>query len=102
MATPVVVVPSGGFPVTESISGIGLPVTVVTAYGRPVTQVASGGFPVVGMDTGSSVGPNYRMRALAGSFFFSGDSMSVQAGYFLQAGVGAFTLAGQNATLTPP
>jgi len=49
MATPVVVVPSGGIPVTEATNGYGMPVTVATnGYGMAVTVIASGGFPVVG------------------------------------------------------
>lgn len=101
MGLPVTVVPAGGIAVTEALNGLGLPVSVVTAGGLAVTQ-APNGLPVVGLDTGSSVGPAYRMRALAGSFVFSGVSMSIQAGYTMPAGAGAFTLAGQSATLTPP
>jgi hypothetical protein len=49
MALVVVIVASGGLPVTEVSSGKGLPVVIV-ANGRavPVTIVASGGLPVVG------------------------------------------------------
>ncbi len=49
MATPIVVVSSGGVPVTEVTSGFGTPVTVATnGYGMAVTIVTSGGLPVVG------------------------------------------------------
>jgi hypothetical protein len=44
MATPVVVVASGGLAVSEATNG--LPVTPTTS-GWPVTIVASGGLPVV-------------------------------------------------------
>ena len=97
---PVTVVPSGGLAVTEALNGYGMPVSVVTAYGLAVTAVASGGLPVTGLDTGSSVGPAYRMIARPGSFVLSGESMEIMAGYVVQAGVGAFALAGQSATLT--
>ncbi len=49
MGIPVVVVPSGGIPVTEVTSGFGTPVTVATnGFGMAVTIVTSGGLPVVG------------------------------------------------------
>lgn len=50
MALPVVVVSSGGLPVSESTSGYGLPVEVsINGLGLPVTIVYSGGLPVVGV-----------------------------------------------------
>jgi hypothetical protein len=103
---PVTVVSSGGLAVTEALNGYGMPVSVVTAYGLPVTAVASGGLPVTGLDTGSSVGPAYRMIARAGSFVLSGESMEtiteISSPAPLQASAGAFALAFQDATLTPP
>jgi hypothetical protein len=49
MGMPVVVVSSGGLPVTEVASGFGLPVSVVSnGFGIAVTIVSSGGMPVVG------------------------------------------------------
>lgn len=49
MATPIVIVASGGKPVTESTSGFGMPVVqALNGLGIPVTLVASGGTPVVG------------------------------------------------------
>ncbi len=54
MATPIVVVPSGGIPVTEATNGFGTPVTVATnGIGTAVTVVAAGGLPVVGSGGGS-------------------------------------------------
>ena len=49
MATPIVVVASGGLPVVEAINGLGVPVTVATnGYGRAVTIATNGyGMPVV-------------------------------------------------------
>lgn len=48
-ATPIVVVASGGKPVTEVSAGYGTPVVqALNGYGIPVTIVASGGMPVVG------------------------------------------------------
>src|SRR6185436_7231069 len=56
MATPVVVVTTGGRPVTVATNGRGTPMTVVTnGYGIPVRVVASGGMPVVGVGTGPDV-----------------------------------------------
>ena len=50
MALPVVVVSSGGMAVTETASGIALPVEVATnGFGIAVTVVSSGGLPVVGI-----------------------------------------------------
>lgn len=52
MGFPIVLVDSGGIPVTESTSGIGSPVTVSTnGFGAAATLVASGGMPVVGANT---------------------------------------------------
>jgi hypothetical protein len=104
MGLPVTVVPAGGIAVTEALNGLGLPVSVVAAGGLAVTQVASGGLAVVGMDTGSSVGPNYRMRALAASFFLTGQNTTLTykpaLQYAMQADVGAFALNGASVTLT--
>ncbi len=51
MALPVVIVASGGLPVTEiAAGGPGLPV-LVSSIGLPVTVVASGGLPVIGAST---------------------------------------------------
>jgi len=56
MATPVVVVTTGGMPVTVATNGLGTPMTVVSnGYGIPVRVVASGGMPVVGVVTGPDV-----------------------------------------------
>ena len=51
MATgfPIVIVASGGIPVTEVTPGFGTPVSVAsTGFGFAVTVVSSGGMPVVG------------------------------------------------------
>jgi hypothetical protein len=103
MATAVISTPRGipvsqspnGLPVTVSTNGFGLGVTPVASGGLPVTETGPGGL----FDSGSDVAPNYRMRALVGSFVFTGEQMTVQAGYTMTAQAGAFTLAGQNATL---
>ena len=103
MALSVVVVASGGLPVTEAVNGVGLPITVATnGYGIPVTVVASGGLAVVGTSTGGSAGPNYRMPALLGSFVFTGESMTPITGYSMTAQFGDFRANGQTARLTPP
>lgn len=49
MATPIVIVASGGKPVTEAANGLGIPVVqALNGFGIPVTLVATGGTPVVG------------------------------------------------------
>lgn len=49
MSTPIVIIASGGIPVTEAANGLGTPVSVAAnGLGIPVTVVASGGMPVVG------------------------------------------------------
>lgn len=49
MSTPIVIVPTGGIPITEATNGLGMPVTVAAnGFGIPVTIVPSGGMPVVG------------------------------------------------------
>lgn len=49
MPTPIVVIASGGKPVTEAANGQGMPVVQASnGRGIPVTIVASGGTPVVG------------------------------------------------------
>jgi hypothetical protein len=49
MAWPIVVVASGGLPVTEAANGFGTPVeAAANGYGTAVTLVSSGGIPVVG------------------------------------------------------
>lgn len=49
MPTPIVVVASGGTPVTEATNGLGTPVVqALNGQGIPVVIVASGGMPVVG------------------------------------------------------
>lgn len=49
MPTPIVVVTSGGTPVTEAANGFGTPVVqAANGLGMPVVIVASGGMPVVG------------------------------------------------------
>ena len=57
MAAPVVLVPSGGLPVTSSAQGV--PMTPVDVRGMPVTLVAEGGMPVrfVSVDGFSSYEP---------------------------------------------
>jgi hypothetical protein len=102
MGIPVTVVTAGGIAVTEALNGLGLAVTPVAAGGLAVVSVLNGGLPVTGLDAGSNVAPNYRMRALAGSFIFTGEQMTVQAGFAMTAQVGAFALAGQSANLVPP
>lgn len=102
MSTAVTIVSAGGIPVTIATTGYGVPVTAVPAGGLAVTIRASGGLPVVGGIGGSDVGPNYSMLAFPGRFALTGESMTTIAGYTTTAGVGAFTLAGQNSALTPP
>lgn len=49
MPTPIVVVASGGKPVTEAANGLGISVVQAqNGLGIPVTLVANGGTPVVG------------------------------------------------------
>lgn len=49
MPVPIVVVASGGKPVTEATNGYGVAVVqALNGKGIPVTIVASGGMPVVG------------------------------------------------------
>lgn len=49
MSTPIVIVASGGLPITEATNGLGMPVSVAAnGMGTPVTVVSSGGMPVVG------------------------------------------------------
>lgn len=49
MSLPIVIVASGGIPITESVSGIGTPVSVAAnGLGTAVTVVSAGGLPVVG------------------------------------------------------
>jgi len=49
MGMSIVIVASGGLPVTEAANGFGTPVSVASnGFGIPVTIVASGGMPVVG------------------------------------------------------
>jgi hypothetical protein len=103
MGLPVTVVTAGGIAVTEALNGLGLPVSPIVAGGLAVTQVTSGGLAVVGLDAGSDVPPNYRTRAMAGSFVFSFESMDVLAGYSMQAQAGAFAFADPgNTNLVPP
>lgn len=48
MGTPVVVVSSGGLPVTTATNGYGMPIEVAAnGYGIPITYVTSSGLPVV-------------------------------------------------------
>lgn len=50
MGWPVVLVDSGGLPVTEAINGAGMPVSVaVNGFGIAVSVVDSSGLPVVGL-----------------------------------------------------
>lgn len=52
MPMPIVVVTSGGIPVTEAANGRGLPVVQASnGIGIPVVIVPSGGLPVVGSGT---------------------------------------------------
>ena len=101
MATAVTVVPAGGLPVTVATNGYGLPVTAVPAGGVPVTIVANG-LPVVGGIGGSDVGPNYSILAFPANFVLTGQSANLvpPRHVTMQAGVGAFNLTGENATLT--
>lgn len=53
MGIPVVVVSSGGLPVTESASGLATPMEIASnGFGIPVTVVNSGGLPVAGVGVG--------------------------------------------------
>ena len=50
MGWPVVIVDSGGLPVTEATNGLGIPVSVATnGIGTAVTLVDGYGLPVVGL-----------------------------------------------------
>lgn len=50
MSVPVVIVPSGGLPVTVASNGLGTPMEVAAnGYGITVSFVSSGGLPVVGI-----------------------------------------------------
>ena len=57
MATPVVVVASGGLPIVVATNGFGTPMTIATnGYGTPVTIATNGyGIPVVGVTTGGAI-----------------------------------------------
>ncbi|WP_434733773.1 FAD-dependent oxidoreductase [Rhizobium sp. YTUHZ044] len=56
MGIPVVIVPSGGIPVTEAPAGLGSPVEIASnGIGTAVTIVASGGLPVNGSGGGGPV-----------------------------------------------
>ncbi len=60
MSTNIVVVASGGLPITEATNGQGMPVSVAAnGLGIPCTVVASGGMPVVGS------GAAYSAQAIA-------------------------------------
>lgn len=55
MGWPVVIVDSGGLPVTEALNGLGVPVSVATnGFGLAVTLVEENGLPVVGSGGGVS------------------------------------------------
>lgn len=57
MGIPVVLVDSGGLPVTEALNGFGSPITVAdNGFGLAITIVASGGQPVVGLAVGFADG----------------------------------------------
>jgi len=103
MGLPVTVVTAGGIAVTEALNGLGLPVSVIPAGGLAVTSVLNGGLPVTGLDTGSDVPPNYRMRALPGSFILTGESMDAITEFNMGAGTGAFLIGDPGTTsLNPP
>jgi lysophospholipase L1-like esterase len=54
VSLPIVIVPSGGIPITEATNGQGTPVSVASnGFGTAVTVVASGGMPVVGSGGGT-------------------------------------------------
>ncbi len=56
MGWPVVIVDSGGLPVRESTSGLGMPVSVAdNGFGTAVTLSATGGMAVVGLTPGDPV-----------------------------------------------
>lgn len=67
MALPVVIVASGGIPVTEiAAGGPGLPVEVADT-GLPVTIVAAGGLPVIGAAVGGGGAPAMQFDDAANS-----------------------------------
>lgn len=68
MGWPIVVVASGGIPVTEVSSGFGTPVTPASnGFGFAVTIVTSGGMPVVGSGGGGpAFVPNHFVNAATG------------------------------------
>jgi hypothetical protein len=55
MGMPIVIVATGGLPVTLTNSAYGMPMTISSSGGLPVTVVASGGWPVTGFTTGPDV-----------------------------------------------
>lgn len=75
MGWPIVIVPSGGLPVTEVTNGFGTPVEVAAnGYGFAVTIVASGGLPVIG--TGGGAAPSF-LLAEDGSFLLAEDGSKI-------------------------
>ena len=120
MSLPIVIVASGGLPITESVSGIGTPVSVAAnGMGTAVTVVSSGGMPVVGSQqiqlsaatvldsatVGTTIGAlsvqngsgsyTYTLTSNPGSLFsISGSNLQVAAA--LSAGSDAITVHADN------
>lgn len=98
MGWPVVIVTSGGIPVTESNNGFGTPVDVATnGFGTAITIIASGGLPVVGSGGGH---PLNTLIAGKGTFVLNGDDMTPKSAFVAPAALGTFALTGVDATLT--
>jgi hypothetical protein len=106
MGLPVVIVASGGLPVTQAANG--LPVTVATnGYGIPVTLVTSGGMSVTAT-AGSALGgsdkpPNYSMVSLRGLFQLNGQSANlvppvIRPPIIFSVDAGVFALTGEDMT----
>lgn len=67
MGIPVVIVPSGGLPVTVATNGLGIPMTLASnGLGRPVTFTAKG-IPVVGISNDPFAQFTYDLNTVAGT-----------------------------------
>lgn len=77
MGWPVVLVDSGGLPVTEAAHGVASPVTVSTnGFGIAATLVASGGMPVVGASSPEPSGSDTDWPSAANRPTFSAGTLS--------------------------
>jgi hypothetical protein len=79
MGWPIVIVASGGIPVTESANGFGTPVEVAAnGYGTPVTVVASGGLPVLGTGGGDAIATFFAGIAEANKMWLDFDRLDTE------------------------